>query len=96
MYVGNLDWSVQWQDLKDLFKEAGRVVHCEIPSDPQGRSKGFGIVVMASNLDAEKAKDMFDRYIFCNRELQVRADRNESKKEHKKEFGSKPHETVLF
>ncbi|KAJ3275950.1 hypothetical protein HDV01_006817 [Terramyces sp. JEL0728] len=87
LYVGNLDWSVQWQDLKDLFKEAGRVVRCEIPSDAQGRSKGFGIVVMASNADAERAKDMYDGHVFCNRDMQVRYDRNESgKKEIRKEF----------
>ncbi len=33
-----------WQDLKDKFREAGRVVHADVMLDETGRSKGWGIV----------------------------------------------------
>lgn len=55
LYVGNLPYSVQWQDLKDLMRNAGNVVRADIPADYQGRSKGYGIVVMSSVDDARKA-----------------------------------------
>ena len=30
VYVGNLDWGVEWQDLKDHMRKAGEVKHVEI------------------------------------------------------------------
>lgn len=29
VYVGNLSWTVKWQDLKDHMKQAGNVVYCD-------------------------------------------------------------------
>ena len=43
-YVGNLAWETGWQDLKDLFRSAGRVVHADVMMEDGGRSKGWGIV----------------------------------------------------
>ncbi|KAJ3382867.1 hypothetical protein HDU84_003972, partial [Entophlyctis sp. JEL0112] len=55
LYVGNLPYSVGWQDLKDLFRNSGNVIRSDIPSDYQGRSKGFGTVIMSSVEEARKA-----------------------------------------
>ena len=55
----NLAWRVSWQDLKDHFREAGEVVRAEIFTEgPGGRSKGCGIVEMASVDDAAVEKLM--------------------------------------
>jgi hypothetical protein len=35
-YVGNLAWQTGWQDLKDKFREAGRVVHADVLLDESG------------------------------------------------------------
>ena len=43
-YVGNLAYSVGWQDLKDLFRSAGRVIHADVMLEENGRSKGYGTV----------------------------------------------------
>ena len=43
-YVGNLPYSAGWQDLKDLFRSAGRVLHADVMMEDGGRSKGWGIV----------------------------------------------------
>ena len=58
VYVGNLDWSVSWQDLKDHFREAGEVKHAEIFTEggaKGGRSKGCGIVEFFDQRDARRA-----------------------------------------
>ena len=40
VYVGNLSWSVTWQDLKDHFKTIGEVVHADVMMESAtGRSK---------------------------------------------------------
>ena len=46
-----------WQALKDHFKTAGDVLKADVMmDDATGRSKGCGIVKMASAQDAENAK----------------------------------------
>ena len=39
-FVGNLAWSTSWQDLKDVFKEAGTVVYANVVRDGNGQGKG--------------------------------------------------------
>jgi RNA recognition motif-containing protein len=55
LYVGNIPYRTAWQDLKDLFRDAGYVTRVEIPSDASGKAKGFAIVTMASNEESKKA-----------------------------------------
>ncbi|KAJ3217950.1 hypothetical protein HDU67_006978 [Dinochytrium kinnereticum] len=75
LYVGNLPYSIGWQDLKDLFRNAGSVMRADIPSDHQGRSKGFGTVVMGSIEEARKAVVMYNGYELNGRRIEVREDR---------------------
>ena len=63
LYVGNLPYSVGWQDLKDLFRNAGNVIRADIPTDWQNRSKGFGTIVMGSVEEARKAASMYLLFI---------------------------------
>ncbi|KAJ3417553.1 hypothetical protein HDV05_000010 [Chytridiales sp. JEL 0842] len=76
LYVGNLPFSVGWQDLKDLFRNAGTVQRADIPGDAQRRSKGFGTVVMASVEEARKAVSMYNGFEWNGRRIEVREDRN--------------------
>ena len=48
LHVGNLDWQVSWQDLKDHFRGLGLegVVRTEVIEEPSGKSRGFGIVTL--------------------------------------------------
>lgn len=56
LYVGNLPFSIGWQELKDLFKEAGFVQRAEIAvASNSTKSRGFGLIVMGSVQDAKKA-----------------------------------------
>ena len=48
VYVGNLTWTVSWQDLKDHFKTIGPVLNADVMQEPDGRSKGCGLVKFAT------------------------------------------------
>ena len=56
IYVGNLDYKVNENDLESLFSEYGTVSSVKIISDKyNGRSKGFGFVEMENDNEAKKA-----------------------------------------
>ena len=56
IYVGNLDYKVDEEDLKGIFEEYGNVSEAKIITDKfSGRSKGFGFVVMNDNTEANNA-----------------------------------------
>lgn len=56
IYVGNLDYKVDEDDLRGVFEDYGTVDSVQIISDKlSGRSKGFGFVVMDNQEEAEKA-----------------------------------------
>ncbi|EEH34038.2 hypothetical protein PAAG_05087 [Paracoccidioides lutzii Pb01] len=77
IYVSNLPFSVGWQDLKDLFRQAaqqGAVVRADVHVDPSGRPKGSGIVAFESADDARNAIQQFNGYDWQGRTLEVRED----------------------
>ncbi len=72
LYVGNLPYTTTEDDLKTLFAQAGGVTSVALIKDRDtGRSKGFAVVEMASQAEAEKAISMFNGYRMNNRELTV-------------------------
>ena len=67
---------VTWQALKDHFKTAGDVLKADVMmDDATGRSKGCGIVKMASAQDAENAKAQLNDSELFGRSIFVREDR---------------------
>ncbi|KAL2024793.1 hypothetical protein VTK56DRAFT_5614 [Thermocarpiscus australiensis] len=78
IYVSNLPYTVGWQDLKDLFRQAARtgaVIRADVHVGPDGRSKGSGIVVFETPEDARNAIQQFNGYDWQGRLLEVREDR---------------------
>lgn len=58
LYIGNLAYSVEDQDLQDFFAAAGTVSSAVVIKDKMdGRSKGFGFVEMADQEAGQKAID---------------------------------------
>jgi len=56
IYVGNLDYKVNENDLEELFSEYGSVAEANVITDKySGRSKGFGFVTMENDDEANKA-----------------------------------------
>ena len=74
LYVGGLPWETTWQDLKDAFKVAGTVVRADVAMGADGRSKGFGTVMMSSATEAAKAIQLLNDAPFGGRTLAVRPD----------------------
>ena len=56
VYVGNLNYDLSEDDLKQALEEFGEVTSAKIISDRySGRSKGFGFVEMSSDDEAKAA-----------------------------------------
>ena len=56
IYVGNLPYAVDRDELRDIFAAYGEVAAARVVSDREtGRSKGFGFVEMPNDEEAKKA-----------------------------------------
>ncbi len=56
LFVGSLPWSVNDEQLAQIFAEAGSVDSARVITERDtGRSKGFGFVEMATEEEAKKA-----------------------------------------
>ena len=53
IYVGNISWGMNDQDLENLFAEHGTVTSAKIITDRMtNRSRGFGFVEMSDGVEA--------------------------------------------
>ena len=75
LFIGNLPFHCQWQDLKDLFRAAGNIQRADVALNADGRSRGFGTVLFASPHDAQNAVRLFHGYEYGGRTLKVHFDR---------------------
>jgi len=56
IYIGNLNYRLRTEELKEVFLAHGEVIGAKIVRDPETkRSKGFGFVEMANDDDGNKA-----------------------------------------
>lgn len=65
IYVGNLAYQVNSDDLREAFEQFGKVETASVVMDKAtGRSKGFGFVEMSDRAEGEEAiKQMNDQPI---------------------------------
>lgn len=75
VYVANLPYSINWKDLKDLFRKAGPVDRADIFQDKEGRSRGTGTLSFDSSHDVGRAISMFNGYDWHGRRIEVREDK---------------------
>ncbi|CAH8639309.1 unnamed protein product [Schistosoma rodhaini] len=75
VYVSNLDYSVTWQKLKDVFKSAGKILSAVIKTDSEGNSRGVGILKFSNAYEAVQAVNMFNNQILKDRPMRVKIDR---------------------
>lgn len=72
LYVGNLSFQVQEDELKTLFEQYGEVTTVKIVTDHEtGRSKGFGFVEMGSKEAALEAIQELNNKEIRGRNLKV-------------------------
>ncbi len=72
LYVGNLNYATQEDQLEDLFAQYGSVASARIIFDRETqRSKGFGFVEYEDDSAAEAAMSALDGQEFDGRNLRV-------------------------
>ena len=89
LYIGNLPFTAEENQLKALFGADGRqVVSVNILIDKMsGRSRGFGFIEMASPDDAQKAIEALNGHDFMGRPLTVNEAREQAPRESRGGFG---------
>lgn len=72
LYVGNLPYTTNDEELSKAFSEAGQVEEAAVIMEKMtGRSRGFGFVTMSDQDGADKAVEMFNGKDFGGRVLVV-------------------------
>ena len=72
LFVGNLSMSTTREELNALFARAGEVTAADVVRDRKsGESKGYALVTMSTQNEADKAVSMFNRYAFGEHALKV-------------------------
>lgn len=72
IYVGNLSFDANEDQLRELFEGFGRVDSVKIISDQfTGRSRGFGFVEMADKEEGMRAIEELNAKDFLGRSLKV-------------------------
>jgi cold-inducible RNA-binding protein len=72
MYVGNLSYTANEDELRRIFEEFGNVVSAQVIMDREtGRSKGFAFVEMSSDQEAQAAISALDGKEIGGRVLKV-------------------------
>jgi RNA recognition motif-containing protein len=72
IYVSNLSFNVQDEDLKEYFEEYGEVSSAKVITDKfTNRSRGFGFVEMPDDAAAQKAIKELDGAVVEQRTISV-------------------------
>ena len=76
IYVGNLPYRMEDQDLRELFEEHGTVSSARVIMDREtGRSKGFGFVEMPDDGESQNAINATNEVEVSGRQLRVNESR---------------------
>lgn len=87
IYVSNLSFSVQDEELRNLFVPFGAVSSANVIMDRDtGRSRGFGFVEMEDGAAAREAIDKLNNSSLDGRELKV----SEAREKKEKSFNKSP------
>ena len=72
LFVRNLSYDVDDEQLKGAFEEVGAVTSAKVVTDRYtGRSKGFGFVEMPNDDEARQAIDQLGNKELCGRPIAV-------------------------
>ncbi|MGK7949370.1 MAG: RNA recognition motif domain-containing protein [Xenococcaceae cyanobacterium] len=72
IYVGNLSYEVNQEDLTEVFSEYGTVRRVHMPTDREtGRLRGFAFVEMETEAEEDKAIEALDGAEWMERTMKV-------------------------
>ena len=73
IFIGNLSWDAESEDLQHLFGQYGEVTKCSMPLDRDtGRKRGFAFVDLSQEADETKAIDDLQDVEWMGRNISVR------------------------
>ena len=73
IFIGNLSWDAEREDLVHLFSHYGEVSKCSMPLDREtGRKRGFAFVDLNSADEEKKAIDDLQDVEWMGRAISVR------------------------
>ncbi len=73
IFIGNLSWDTEREDLIHLFGQYGEVKKCSLPLDREsGRKRGFGFVDLANGDDETNAINDLQDVEWMGRNITVR------------------------
>ena len=73
IFIGNLSWDAEREDLIHLFGQYGEVSKCSLPLDREtGRKRGFAFVDLSSEADEQSAIDDLQNVEWMGRAISVR------------------------
>lgn len=70
-----LDYKVDANKLRQVFRLAGRVLDVDLSLDKDGKSRGFAVVEYDHPVEAVQAISMFDQQTLFDRRMKIRLDR---------------------
>ena len=72
IYVGNLAYEIEKEDLSEVFKDYGNVTRVHIPKDREtGRVRGFAFVELESPANETKAIETLNGAEWMGRDIKV-------------------------
>ena len=91
IFIGNLSWDTEEDDLKDLFNAYGEVIKCTIPLErDSGRKRGFGFVEMNSESSEKTAINDLQDVEWMGREIRVnKAEQKDRSRRNNRRYDSK-------
>lgn len=92
IFIGNLDFGVTDQQLRDLLSEAGEIMDVYIPTDREtGRPRGFAFVRFAEASQAAQAVETMHGRELSGRELRLDiAEDRPRESRPRRDFGGRP------
>ena len=88
IFIGNLSWETEEEDLKDLFNTYGEVKKCKIPLErDSGRKRGFGFIEMSNQSSEQTAIDDLQDVEWMGRKN--KAEQKDRSKRNNRHHGSK-------
>ena len=72
LYIGNLDYSISREDIREVFADYGTVKRVHLPLDRETkRPRGFAFVEMSANEEVDAAVEALDGAEWIGREIRV-------------------------
>ncbi|KJX96077.1 hypothetical protein TI39_contig840g00008 [Zymoseptoria brevis] len=71
LYVGNIHFSIEESDLRDVFEPFGELEFVQLQKEDTGRSKGYGFVQFAKSDEAKIALEKMNGFEVAGRPIRV-------------------------